>query len=69
MPAGLKRVINAQNQGSERFRVLLSDGEFYHSGMLATQLGDMVHSNAVRDNSIVQLGAVDYICNQVQDKK
>ncbi|GAB4823832.1 hypothetical protein N2152v2_010878 [Parachlorella kessleri] len=66
---GLKRVVNAQQQGSERFRVLLSDGEFSHSGMLATQLGDMVHSNAVRENSIVQLGAVDYICNQVQDKK
>lgn len=51
----------------DRFRVLLSDGEYSTGCILATQLGDMVSSNAIVDNSIVRLD--DYINNQVQDKK
>jgi hypothetical protein len=66
LPAGIKRLQNAQAQ-HDRFRVLLSDGEFSHSCMLATQLADLVHSNALKEGSIVTL--LDYICNQVQNKK
>lgn len=63
---GIKRLGNGQAQ-QDRFRLLLSDGEYSHSCMLATQLADMVNGDQVREGSIITL--VDYICNQVQNKK
>ena len=47
--------------------MLLSDGEYSHSCMLATQLAELVHTNQLKDNSIVLLN--DYICNQMANKK
>ena len=47
--------------------MLLSDGEFSHSCMLATQLADLVNTGQVKENSVVTLA--DYICNEVQNKK
>ena len=64
--AGLKRLQNAQAQ-QDRFRALLSDGEYSHSCMLATQLAELIHTNTLKENSIVTLH--DYISNQVQNKK
>lgn len=52
---------------SDRFRMLLSDGEYSHSCMLATQLADLVHSEQLKEGSIIQLQ--DYISNQVQNRK
>jgi hypothetical protein len=63
---GIKRLQNGQGQ-QDRFRVLVSDGEFSHSCMLATQLGDLIQSNALKENSIVTLH--DFISNSVQNKK
>lgn len=63
---GLKRLQNAQAQ-QDRFRALLSDGEYSHSCMLATQLAELIHTNTLKENSIVTLH--DYISNQVQNKK
>lgn len=47
--------------------MLLSDGEYSHSCMLATQLAELVHTNQLKDNSVVLLN--DYICNQMANKK
>jgi hypothetical protein len=57
---------NAQAQ-QDRYRLLLSDGEYSHSCMLATQLGELVSNDTLKENSIVTL--LDYISNQVQNKK
>jgi replication factor A1 len=58
---------NAQQQGQDRYRVLLSDGEHSHSGMLATQLSELIANGQIKQESLIQL--TDYLCNQVQDKK
>ncbi len=64
--AGIKRLQSAQ-ASQDRFRALLSDGEYTNSCMLATQLGELVHSGGLKENSIIVLH--DYICNHVQNKK
>lgn len=64
--AGIKRLQSAGAQ-QDRYRMLLSDGEYSHSCMLATQLAELVGSNQLREGSIVTLH--DYIANQVQTKK
>jgi hypothetical protein len=63
---GIKKLQNTQAQ-QDRYRVLLSDGEYSHSCMLATQLAELVHTGQLKDNSIVLLN--DYICNQMANKK
>ncbi|KAL4425850.1 hypothetical protein ABPG75_009866 [Micractinium tetrahymenae] len=63
---GLKRLQNPQAQ-QDRYRILVSDGEYSHSCMLATQLANLVHSGELVEGSIFEL--TDYICNQVQNKK
>lgn len=57
---------NAQQQGQDRFRVLLSDGGHSLSAMLATQHSDLVLQGAMKENSIVRLD--DFIVNTLQDK-
>lgn len=47
--------------------MLLSDGEYCHSCMLATQLAELVHTEQLKDNCIVALN--DYICNLMANKK
>lgn len=64
--AGIKKVTTAQAQ-QDRYRVLLSDGEHSQSCMLATQLADRVHAGLLKEGSIITL--LDYISNQVQNKK
>ncbi len=66
MFAGIKRLQNPQAQ-QDRFRILVSDGEYSHSCMLATQLANLVHSGELVEGSIFEL--TDYICNSVQNKK
>lgn len=57
----------AQQPGQDRYRVLLSDGEYQYSGMVATQLTFMVTDGQFKEGSIVRV--TDYLCNPVQDKK
>lgn len=66
LPAGLKRLQSAQAQ-QDRYRMLLSDGEYSKPCMLATQLAELVSSNQLKEGSIIRL--TDYISNAVQDKK
>lgn len=64
--AGIKRLQNPQAQ-QDRYRILVSDGEYSHSCMLATQLANLVHSGELVEGTIFEL--TDYISNSVQNKK
>ncbi|KAG6577754.1 Replication protein A 70 kDa DNA-binding subunit C, partial [Cucurbita argyrosperma subsp. sororia] len=62
----LKLVNTTQQSGSERYRLLLSDGTHYQQGMLGTQLNGLVKSGKLQKGSIVQLR--QYVCNPVQER-
>ena len=61
----------APNGGSavpERYRLILSDGEHYCQGMLATQMNPLMQSGEITKNSIVKLNK--FVFNNVAaDKK
>eukprot|EP00794_Sanderia_malayensis_P014156 gene14156-15634_t len=60
---GIKKL--QASAGVDRYRVVLSDGiNFYSSGMLATQLNDLVLSGDVEARAVVQLDK--YTCNIIQ---
>ncbi|KAL1532258.1 replication protein A 70 kDa DNA-binding subunit E isoform X3 [Salvia divinorum] len=61
------RLVNTQNQTAERYRVLLSDGDFIQQGMLATQRNELVKSNYLQNGSVVML--TQFVCNVVQNRK
>jgi replication factor A1 len=63
----VKKIEPKANQSGERYRFVLSDGEYYIQGMLATQLNELVTSQQLRQNSIVQLD--EYIANEINGKK
>jgi len=59
---GYKKIAGS---GQERYRILLSDGEYSNSfSMLATQLNPMIHNNELEQFTIIRVDK--YICNQVQ---
>nr|GME19225.1 replication protein A 70 kDa DNA-binding subunit A-like [Ipomoea batatas] len=62
------RLVNTQNQSStnERYRIMLSDGEFLQQGMLATQRNDLVRSQQIQKGSIIQLN--QFVCNVIQNR-
>jgi len=45
---------------------IISDGQYYAQGMLATQVTHLVHSGELKDNCIVQVE--DFMINQVQGR-
>ena len=52
----------------ERYRLILSDGEHYCQGMLATQMNQLMQSGEITKNSIVKLNK--FVFNNVAaDKK
>lgn len=62
------RLVSTQNQNNnnERYRILLSDGEFTQQGMLATQRNELVRSEKLQKGSIVQL--TQFVCNLIQNR-
>eukprot|EP00566_Odontella_aurita_P008209 CAMPEP_0113582910 /NCGR_PEP_ID=MMETSP0015_2-20120614/32195_1 /TAXON_ID=2838 /ORGANISM="Odontella" /LENGTH=659 /DNA_ID=CAMNT_0000487671 /DNA_START=108 /DNA_END=2087 /DNA_ORIENTATION=- /assembly_acc=CAM_ASM_000160 len=63
------QVINVRRVGkggADRFRTILSDGENFIQGMLATQLNHMVEDRQIADNTIVKIR--DFMVNPVQNK-
>ena len=59
---------NAQNPSAQqRIQIGLSDGHNLTKAMLATQLNELVTSNQLQLNSIVQLE--DYLVNELQGRK
>ena len=63
----LKLVQSSQQNSSERYRLVLSDGSYYQQGMLATQKNELVNTGRLQKGSIVKL--TQYICNVVQNRK
>lgn len=53
-------------EGADRFRVVLSDGDYFVQGMLATQLKPFVDSGELQQNSIVRVP--DFINNSIQGR-
>jgi len=52
-------------KGIERYRVVLSDGEYYYtSGVMSTQLNDRINEELIEANAVIQL--LKYTCNLVQ---
>ncbi|XP_035689920.1 replication protein A 70 kDa DNA-binding subunit-like isoform X1 [Branchiostoma floridae] len=65
---GIKKIQSAGAQGSERYRLLLSDGKHTQSSaMLATQQNSLVHSQKLQQNCVIRLEK--YICNTIQDNR
>lgn len=62
----LKKMASA-NAGSDRWRLVLSDGRHYAQSMLATQQNGMITSGELQELSIITL--TDYIVNSVQNKR
>mmetsp|Transcript_17342 Transcript_17342/g.26844 ORF Transcript_17342/g.26844 Transcript_17342/m.26844 type:complete len:643 (+) Transcript_17342:71-1999(+) len=58
--------VKAVGGSSDRYRTILSDGQHYVQGMLATQINHMVHSGQIADNSIVRVD--DFMNNTVQNR-
>lgn len=56
----------ANREGQDRFRVILSDGSYFISGMLATQLKRVVDSGELQNNSIVRIN--DFMNNNIQGR-
>uniref|UniRef100_A0A7S2P0X2 Replication protein A subunit n=1 Tax=Leptocylindrus danicus TaxID=163516 RepID=A0A7S2P0X2_9STRA len=56
----------SSNANNERYRVVLSDGQCYIQGMLATQINYMITDGTLVENCVVQV--MDFITNLVQGR-
>lgn len=62
----IKQVSTPQSQ-TERYRMVLSDGDHYSQAMLATQMNETVREGKLAKGSIVQLN--EFICNTIQGRR
>ncbi|RLN66744.1 hypothetical protein BBJ29_000068 [Phytophthora kernoviae] len=62
-----KKIKPASGAGGDRYRIVLSDGTSYISGMLATQLASMMETESLKVEYVVQLK--DYLVNEVQGRR
>lgn len=61
-------VSNAGQPGAnERYRLAISDGQYWCVAMLATQLNTHVKENEIHENTVFKLE--EYLSNAVQGKK
>jgi replication factor A1 len=51
----------------DRYRLIISDGEYYAQSMLTTQLNFLIDNESLQKNAIITLD--EYICNNVQERK
>nr|CCA21790.1 replication protein A 70 kDa DNAbinding subunit puta [Albugo laibachii Nc14] len=63
----IKKIKPASGAGSDRYRIILSDGTSFISGMLATQLVPLMQNESLKENFVVQLK--DYLGNDVQGRR
>ncbi|GMK57399.1 hypothetical protein CspeluHIS016_0402330 [Cutaneotrichosporon spelunceum] len=59
--------IQAANSNTDRFRVILSDGQYFVQSMLATQLNNLVEDESLKKNVVIKL--TQFVTNTVQNKK
>ncbi|CAI5745512.1 unnamed protein product [Peronospora destructor] len=62
-----KKIKPASGAGGDRYRIVLSDGTSYISGMLATQLAPMMENESLKTNYVLQLK--DFLRNEVQGRR
>ncbi|OWZ15637.1 DAN Replication protein [Phytophthora megakarya] len=62
-----KKIKPASGTGGDRYRIILSDGSSYISGMLATQLAPMMENESLQTNFVLQLK--DFLVNDVQGRR
>lgn len=63
----IKKVGASTGTSADRYRVIVSDGQYFLQAMLATQLNQLVENETVTKNSIVVIDK--FTCNFVQDKR
>lgn len=62
----VKKISNPKNN-SERYRLVISDGQHYQQSMLATQLNHMVTDGPIKEYCVIQL--TEFICSEVANRK
>jgi replication factor A1 len=60
------QLLQVKEVGNDRFRSIISDGQYFAQGMLATQLTPLVQSGQLQDNCVIQVE--DFMINQVQGR-
>ena len=55
------------NKDQDRFRLAITDGEWFQHAMLATQLNHLVESDSLLKHSICILKK--YVCNSIQGRQ
>lgn len=63
----IKKIKPASGAVGDRYRIMLSDGTSYISGMLATQLTPLMENESLKTNFVLQLK--DYLGNEVQGRR
>mmetsp|Transcript_2349 Transcript_2349/g.3412 ORF Transcript_2349/g.3412 Transcript_2349/m.3412 type:complete len:645 (+) Transcript_2349:183-2117(+) len=58
--------VGNKNTGSDRYRLILSDGEHYCNGMLTTQLNGLIHSGEITQDCLVRVD--EYMINKIQNR-
>lgn len=58
--------VKKESDGSDRYRLILSDGQCFVQGMVATQLNELI-ANGIRENNIIRVN--EYMVNNVKGKK
>jgi len=61
----VKKIVTGQS--GERYRLVLSDGQLYIQGMLATQCTELVSNNQLKKFCIIHLK--EFVCNNISGKK
>jgi replication factor A1 len=63
----VKKINSTAPTGTERWRVVLSDGNHFIQSMLATQLNPLVQSNEIQKGVFIRL--LQYTMNKMKDKR
>lgn len=61
------RLVHTAQSTTERYRMILSDGDHVQQAMLATQMNCIVKEGRLQKGSIVQLN--EFICNVIQGRR
>ena len=58
---------SATAAGAERYKLAISDGRYWCTAMMATQLNELAKTNQIHNNTVLRLD--EYLSNNVQDKR
>ncbi|KNC54564.1 replication protein A DNA-binding subunit [Thecamonas trahens ATCC 50062] len=63
----IKKIAAQQADNPDRYRLVISDGKHYQQAILATQLNQLVHTEMLKNNSLVRL--TESLCNTVHGRR